>query len=106
MQRVQSVVESLIQAINEGTYPLGTKLPNEYELMAALSVSRSTLREATLPNFVIHEEHNANHMKVFRDFGKYEYVPVNGYYEVPELPGIGQEMSEEAMATSKKVVVS
>ena len=25
--------------------------------------------------------------------------------EVPELPGIGQEMSEQAMATARKVVI-
>ena len=62
--------------------------------------------EAVIPNFVIHEEHNANLLKVFKEAGKYYYAPKDGYYEVPELPGIGQEMSEQAMATATKVVVT
>jgi len=61
--------------------------------------------EAVIPNFVIHEEHNANLLTKFRQAGKYFYEPKNGAYEVPELPGIGQEMSDEAMATAKKVVI-
>ena len=62
--------------------------------------------EAVIPNFVIHEEHNANLLKVFKEAGKYYYAPKDGYYEVPELPGIGQEMSEQAMTTATKVVVT
>ena len=62
--------------------------------------------ETVIPNFVIHEEHNANLLKVFKEAGKYYYAPKDGYYEVPELPGIGQEMSEQAMATATKVVVT
>ena len=62
--------------------------------------------ETVIPNFVIHEEHNANLLKVFKEAGKYYYAPKDGYYEVPELPGIGQEMSEQAMTTATKVVVT
>ena len=61
--------------------------------------------ETVIPNFVIHEEHNANLLKIFKESGKYYHAPVNGFYEVPELPGIGQEMSEQAMATARKVVI-
>jgi len=61
--------------------------------------------ETVIPNFVIHEEHNANLLTKFRNAGKYFYEPKNGFYEVPDLPGIGQEMSEEAMATAEKVVI-
>ena len=61
--------------------------------------------EATIPNFVIHEEHNANLKSCFKNAGKYFYEPRNGYYDIPELPGIGQEMSEEFMAKAKKVIV-
>ena len=61
--------------------------------------------ETVIPNFVIHEEHNANLLEVFKKAGKYYHHPVDGFYTVPELPGIGQEMSEEAMATAKKVVI-
>ena len=61
--------------------------------------------EAAIPNFVIHEEHNANLLTIFKEAGKYFYEPKNGFYEVPDLPGIGQEMSKKAMATAKKVVI-
>lgn len=61
--------------------------------------------EAAIPNFVIHEEHNANLTSAYKRAGKYYHAPVNGSYEVPDLPGIGQEMSEEAMATAKRVII-
>lgn len=61
--------------------------------------------EATIPNFVIHEEHNANLLTKYKNAAKYDYAPKNGFYEVPELPGIGQEMSEEYMSKARKVVI-
>jgi len=60
--------------------------------------------EAVIPNFVIHEEHNANLLTKFEKNGKYFYEPKDGYYTVPELPGIGQEMSEYAMNNARKHV--
>ena len=33
--------------VDEGRYPLGSKLPNENELSQALQVSRTTLREGS-----------------------------------------------------------
>ncbi|OON87490.1 MR-MLE family protein [Oribacterium sp. C9] len=60
--------------------------------------------ETVIPNFVIHEEHNANLMTKFKKAGKYFYEPKNGFYEVPEIPGIGQEMSDEAMENARKHV--
>ena len=62
--------------------------------------------ETVIPNFTIHEEHNANLKSCFVKGGKYYYAPVNGFYTVPELPGIGQEMSEEYIAGAKKVVIT
>ena len=61
--------------------------------------------EAAIPNFVIHEEHNANLTSAFVKGGKYYYAPKDGYYTVPELPGIGQEMSDFYIANAKKVVI-
>ena len=61
--------------------------------------------EAVIPNFVIHEEHNANFLSVFKAAGRYHYEPRNGYYEIPELPGIGQEMSEKEMLSARKVII-
>lgn len=53
--------------------------------------------EAAIPNFCIHELHFVNTMKGNISFCKYDYQPVNGYYQVPELSGIGQELTDEAM---------
>lgn len=61
--------------------------------------------ETAIPNFTIHEEHNANLLTKFKNAGKYYYAPVDGFYTIPELPGIGQEMSEEAMSTARKVII-
>ncbi|MDY4180782.1 MAG: mandelate racemase/muconate lactonizing enzyme family protein [Pseudoflavonifractor sp.] len=61
--------------------------------------------EAAIPNFTIHEEHNANLLTEFINAGTHYYKPENGFYTVPELPGIGQEMSDEFLATCRKVVI-
>ena len=61
--------------------------------------------EAAIPNFVIHEEHNANLLTKFKNGGTNYYCPKDGYYDIPELPGIGQEMSEEELSHCRKVVI-
>lgn len=61
--------------------------------------------ETVIPNFVIHEHHVGALKKECRESCIHDYQPVNGFYEVPELPGIGQEMSEHEMNTAKKVVI-
>lgn len=57
--------------------------------------------ETAIPNFVIHEHLSWNELDAFRRLGKYDYAPINGALQVPELPGIGQELSEEAIAQSE-----
>jgi galactonate dehydratase len=61
--------------------------------------------ESVIPNFIIHE-HNAN---AVRDSNiricKYNYQPKNGYFDIPDLPGIGQELSDEVIKTATKVTV-
>jgi galactonate dehydratase len=32
-------------------------------------------------------------------------MPVNGKYQIPDLPGIGQELTDECIAESPKVTV-
>ncbi|RFE02486.1 FadR/GntR family transcriptional regulator [Streptococcus parauberis] len=43
---VEQAAERLLQLILERDYPVGVKLPNEYELAQDLDVGRSTVREA------------------------------------------------------------
>ncbi len=53
--------------------------------------------EAAVPNFLIHEHHQRALNPVSRATCKYDYQPVKGYYSVPQLPGIGQEPTEETL---------
>ncbi|EGD49080.1 Mandelate racemase/muconate lactonizing protein [Ruminiclostridium papyrosolvens DSM 2782] len=50
--------------------------------------------EAVIPNFCIHEHHVFNLHQYNKNFGKYDLQPVNGYFNVPETPGIGNELSD------------
>ena len=52
--------------------------------------------EAALPNFAIHEHHVTNRSMANISLAKYDYQPEDGYITVPDLPGIGQELSEQA----------
>ena len=53
--------------------------------------------EAAIPNFVIHELHASALTQANIDLCKQVYLPENGYYAVPDLPGIGQELSDYAL---------
>ena len=55
--------------------------------------------EAVIPNFLIHEVHEGALKKDMRDLCIYDYMPGDdGCYDVPDLPGIGQELTEKALA--------
>ena len=77
-----------------------------YDMGVQIATAAALQLEAVIPNFVIHEEHNANLLKWYVNAGKHYYAPVDGFYAVPELPGIGQEMSDAYLAGAKKVVIS
>lgn len=62
-----------------------------------ISVAVSLHLEASIPNFMIHEHHITNTTPFNISQGKYDYQPVNGYIDIPELPGISQEISEDAL---------
>ena len=62
-----------------------------------ISVAVSLQLEAAIPNFVIHEHHLTNATKDNTDLCVHNYQPVNGYFDVPDLPGIGQDLSEFAL---------
>lgn len=61
--------------------------------------------EAAIPNFVIHEQHAVTRMPENIALCKYDYQAKDGCYEVPDLPGIGQELSEEALKHADIVTV-
>jgi len=43
---VDKTIRRIIEAISDGRYEIGQKLPNEYELISELQISRNSLREA------------------------------------------------------------
>lgn len=61
--------------------------------------------EIAIPNFIIHEHHRIALMEGNISLCKNDYQPKNGRYVVPELPGIGQDLTKEAynQATIVKV---
>ena len=65
-----------------------------------LSAAAAVHLEAAIPNFCIHEHHFRSTQKGLTDLCKYDYQPENGYCEVPDLPGLGQELSDFAIKTA------
>lgn len=61
--------------------------------------------EASIPNFVIHEHHVYNLLQYNRELCIHDDQPVNGYFTVPERPGIGNELSEYALTHCDKVTI-
>jgi len=53
--------------------------------------------ETVIPNFLIHELHARALKPVMRELCKYEFLPTNGYFDVSEHLGIGNELSEKAL---------
>lgn len=62
--------------------------------------------EAAIPNFIIHEHHQRALNPESRATCKYDWQPKNGRYEVPNLPGIGQEPTEETIAKCDRKKIS
>lgn len=61
--------------------------------------------EAAIPNFAIHELHRYALLEGNRVTCKYDYLPENGKYTIPDLPGIGQELTDKCIAESPKETV-
>jgi galactonate dehydratase len=67
-------------------------------LAAALQI------EAVIPNFLIHEHLGRYGYDDTIATCIYNYQPKNGYFEIPDLPGIGQELTDEAMKNADLTV--
>jgi mandelate racemase len=61
--------------------------------------------EIAIPNFCIHEHHEKMLLSEYIELSVHNYQPVNGRYTVPELPGIGQDITETVYLHSDRVVV-
>lgn len=54
--------------------------------------------EAVIPNFIIHEHVGQATMKGNRELVKQEMQPVNGYFDIPDTPGLGIELDDKVIA--------
>lgn len=70
-----------------------------------ISTAAALHMETAIPNFIIHELHRYALLEPNTKTCKYNYLPNDGFYEVPELPGLGQELTEETIKISDKVTV-
>lgn len=71
-----------------------------------LSVAAAVQFEAALPNFYMHEHHTNNTLPFYTDLCVYDDQPIDGYIIVPDRPGIGNELTEKALAESEILTVS
>lgn len=65
-----------------------------------ISTAAALQIQAAIPNFGIYEHPFRSTQEAITVLGKYDYQPNNGKYQIPDLPGIGQEISEFALKTS------
>ena len=87
-------------------------MANAYDCSAQVHVCGSPISkaaalhvEAVIPNFIIHEHHGWALDPGCRKTCLYDYQPENGYYKVPELPGLGQELTPETIDKAIKVTI-
>lgn len=58
-----------------------------------LSTAAALHLEAAIPNFTIHEQHVYCRYDYNRKLCIHDYQPVNGRFAIPDLPGLGNELS-------------
>jgi L-alanine-DL-glutamate epimerase-like enolase superfamily enzyme len=68
-----------------------------------ISIAAALHLETAIPNFIIHEHHFPNQYN--RKLAIHDYQPEKGFFTVPELPGLGNEISEFAITNSVKATV-
>ncbi len=61
--------------------------------------------EAAIPNFIIHEYNVNTELEDMFKLAKYNYAPEDGYYSIPDRPGIGNEISDLAYEISDVVTI-
>lgn len=61
--------------------------------------------ETAIPNFCIHEHHQKTLLPEYTELCVHNYQPVNGRYKVPELPGIGQDITEKVYTDSDRILI-
>lgn len=70
-----------------------------------ISVAASLQLEAAIPNFLIHEHHINNIDPATIELCVNNYQPNKGYFDIPDLPGLGNELSDYALKTADIITV-
>ncbi|MDL2209681.1 mandelate racemase/muconate lactonizing enzyme family protein [Desulfovibrio sp. OttesenSCG-928-O18] len=70
-----------------------------------ISTAAALHMETAIPNFCIHEVHRFSLLEANISLCKHDYAPKNGMFEAPELPGHGQELTEEAFKKGTVITV-
>lgn len=84
-------------------YEIGVQL---HCVATPLSQAAALNMEAAMPNFVFHEHASFQSRDFIRRLCEYDYQPQEGKLKVPELPGIGNTLSEYALKTCERYTVS
>lgn len=70
-----------------------------------LSTAVALHLEAAIPNFTIHEHHVYNLHPYNKKLCIHDYQPIDGSISIPDLPGIGNELSNYCFENSLKVII-
>ena len=60
-----------------------------------ISTAASLHMEAAIPNFIIHEHHTYALKQCVRELCVHDYQPEKGRFNVPDTPGLGQQLNDE-----------
>ena len=85
------------------TYDVGVQV---HVCSSPLLTAAALQVECTLPNFTIHEHHVYNRYDYNRRLCTYDYQPHDGSLSVPDLPGLGNEISDYAFAQGSVTTVA
>lgn len=122
-RKVSSIAaEQIVEAIQRGDFPVGDKLPSEFELAEQMGVSRPSIREALSAlqamsivesrpgsgNYVLrapssHDEMHAMHM-IESESGCREVMEARKALEPPVAALIAQKRTDDALAELKDAV--
>ncbi len=67
-------------------------------LSSPLNAIISAHTMASIPNFLIHESMGPQRLEIYKDLLKPHILPDNGYLRIPDRPGLGVEINEEALS--------
>ena len=67
-------------------------------LSSPLNAIISAHTMASIPNFLIHESMGPQRLEIYKDLLKPHILPDNGYLKIPDRPGLGVEINEEALS--------